>query len=525
MICDAMRGLRGGRARQEADRLAARYGVTRASIYRMTREVRPPRKRRADRETRSIENLDPTTPWGYCAGLVVKHEFAADLALATGRANGKDLGVSVATFRRWLREAGASRRHVKIYRRPCRRFEAARPNDLWQMDFTQAAQYYIADDGGISAWGVGERRENKRGRIPLVVACVVDDHSRARYRRAYPTMRKDHLLDFLQHSFSPKSDPRHPLCGLPRMIYSDNDSIIHNGIVDEALDFLAIGHDAHLPVTDAKPDAARGTGKVERAFRSLKEAEKITHLQKWQSLDEFNAWLFEDDIRYGNQEHGTTGDMPFARWSSIRADELRLPPADEIFNRLYFREKASPISAHLTIRPGDGREWQLPFAEPFIGIMQRGEKLDYFMLPKDPDRILALADGVEHEVRYKPATIDVARVSGGEVKSVAATALDQARAVLGEHSYRGDAIPRPGDGEKFPVWFRPAGAQFDEGKMEVPARAGVNRVEAIDRLQKRGIVATPITAEERAWVDALFAARAEIAEDELTEIIRRRAAG
>lgn len=520
-----MRGLKGRYARARAQELAGKFAVSEASVYRLTAHLRK-RKTRSDRKIYQAAEADISDPFWFTAGLTLLFDMNARTALELAEANAKGLGVSEGTYNRWLRDAGISRGHVAGYRRPARAWEAARPNDLWQLDFTRSAQYYIDDAGGIAAWGVGERQteEKSKRRPALIVAQVVDDHSRARYRRGYPTMRSVHVLDFVGRACSEKEDRRHPLFGRPRMIYCDNDAIIWNDLVHPALGELEIEIDAHLPVSREHPDAARGTGKTERQFRVLKDEEKISQIRKWTSLDEFNRWLLETDIVHGNRLHSTTGVPPFARWADIRSPELRQMPREEIFDRLFRQERSASIDAYMRIHVS-GRIWQLPYAEPWLGIMSRGERLTYFTHPKKSDDIVALVNGVEHKLHYKPALPDVAAISGGSIKQAPETTIDKLRKQFHEKDYRDINIPMPLDGKDMPIWVPRAGRgeAFDEAKIPPAPTAGVNRVAAIKHLQESGIFSTPITQEEGAWIDAVFQGRGEISDEEMGDLRRRRA--
>jgi len=519
---DAMRGLKGSAAKEQARQLASRFGVSHATIYRRTEHLRT-RKRRSDRKER-FQELSEASDETYALSLTMLYDMTAKQVTEIAAANGRDLGVSEATYNRWLRQAGLSRLHLQKHQRPARQFEAARPNDLWQIDFTRSAQFYIADDGGISAWSVGERKDlKKRKGYPLWVASGIDDHSRARYRRAYPGTRAVFTLDFVARLCSPKEDPRHPLGGRPRVLYSDNDPVIANGIVQPALELLDIEWDPHLPVSAERPDAARGTGKVERQFRTLKDEEKVSQIRRWQSIEEFNCWLLELDIVHGNTTHSTTGVMPFERWCDIRAHELRQMPREEILDRLFRQQRTARISAYMRIRVR-GREWQLPYAEPFISLQGRGEKLTYFVHPKKQDRIFAVVDGVEHKIDYKQPAPDVADVSGGAIKSVPETAVDRARKVVAGLDHSETRIPMPLEGTDFPIWMPRAGRgeEFDESTMAAPQAAGVTRAATIRNLQERRVVSRPITPEEAAWVDAVFAGRSEIAEEEVAAMMEGR---
>ncbi|KKK87176.1 hypothetical protein LCGC14_2755860, partial [marine sediment metagenome] len=269
----------------------------------------------------------------YMIAMTHRADLSAELLQEIAANNGHpELSkVSTATIRRRLKERQASRRHFREAkeRKPRRRWEAARPNDLHQVDYTIMQQFYIDDDGSIGFESPLHRSKNKAGnkKPRLVLFALVDDHSRARYMRAYPGANTLFMLDFLHHAWSPKEAHAFPFRGLPRVLYSDNDSIIKSHKFQRAAGDLGVEVKTHFP------GEAQAKGKVEASFRWSKEMEKVTLISKFESLDEVNQFLWDRMLYYNNRRHSTTKVAPFARWLTIHDDELREIP-EAIWNAL-----------------------------------------------------------------------------------------------------------------------------------------------------------------------------------------------
>jgi hypothetical protein len=111
-IREAMRGLRGPVAKYEAERIAAFYDISVSRIYDITRDLRPRRKRRADTGKRAAGLLE-SEGLRFAAELVALKKVDAKFALERARAEGYEIPVSLATFRRYLREHHISRSQLQ----------------------------------------------------------------------------------------------------------------------------------------------------------------------------------------------------------------------------------------------------------------------------------------------------------------------------------------------------------------------------------------------------------------------------
>jgi len=496
LIEDAMSGLSGRAARHQAELLAGRFGVSIQTIYHHSKDVRPSRARRSDAGAHRAELSDEAID--YMIAMTHRADLPAELLAEIARNNGHpELDkVSTATVRRRLKERKASRGHFREAkdRKPRRRWEAARPNDLHQVDYTIMQQFYIDDDGGIGFESPLHRSKNKAGnkKPRLVLFALVDDHSRARYMRAYPGANTLFMLDFLHHAWSPKETHAFPFRGLPRVLYSDNDSIIKSHKFQRAAEALGVEVKTHFP---GEPQAK---GKVEAAFRWSKEMEKVTLISKFASLDEVNAFLWDRMLYYNNRRHSTTKVAPFARWLAIHDDELRETPEAELYDALFYDRFEPVVNKFLEISI-KGISIQLPRRQPFYAMV--GQRVPVFWHPRDSSRVTVAWEGKEYDVEVAEPVPDVA----GQHRAAPMTETErQAEAAAGadlsgQRLYGWHAKKRGAD-----VFIPRRGRAFDESRIEtVGAERRLDLLEAIEALQAAGAVSVPVSPSERAALEAL----------------------
>lgn len=514
-IREAMLGLSRSAARLMADALAKKFGCSVKTVYRISRDCRK-RKTRADTGRTAIGDPRQHDGFLYAAGLTLQSGMKSERALEIAASNNRELPVSATTFNRYLRSVGLGKQQIKRYVRPCRRFEAAAPNVLWQMDFTRAEQFYIRDDGGIGHWHISQHNKNRRKNrgLPLWVYATVDDYSRARFRMAFPGLATVYVLEFLYNAFAQKQS-EHPLCGLPAKIYTDNDAVLHNEKFLSALETLQVEHDTHLPASPKREDAARAKGKVENSMKALKEQQTVTVFQPFQCLSEFNEYLFWEDVRHGNTYHGTTHMRPFQRWCVIT--DLRLAPQRELYE-LFFRDRCS-----ITLRPDfrisiNGREWLLPYEEPFISLCGQRTRCIFMLNPKEPDSIALVHGDREYPVKYREPAVDVA----GQIRSIKRTESQVLQAQLMDRDYsQADLTSAAKTKYQGTAWSPLVMPQiFDESKIPAPDTVGLSRIAAMKFLQDQGVLSRPISLVEKLQLEQLFGDRSEIPEAELRDLLR-----
>ncbi len=301
-----------GRA-EEVARVAELYGVSASSVYRQLRELyRPKGLRRADRG--SPRALSGEELQHYCeivAALKMRTENGKGRKLSTVRAielleeHGVDTPqghvqapkglLAATTLNRWLRTRGYD--HARMTRPPpAVRFEARHSNELWHFDMSPSDLKKIPQPEWV---------DTDKGMPTLMLFSVVDDRSGAAYQEYRCVYGEDaeSALKFLFNAMSEKSGT--PLQGIPEYLYLDNGPVARSGVFRTVMDRLGVTIMTHMPAgKDGRRPTARAKGKVERPFRTVKEAhETLYHFHRPETEAEANAWLGNFINRYNEKPH------------------------------------------------------------------------------------------------------------------------------------------------------------------------------------------------------------------------------
>jgi hypothetical protein len=104
---------------------------------------------------------------------------------------------------------------------------------------------------------------------------------------------------------APKTDPDVPFQGIPKMIYMDNGPIAKSRVFQSVMQYLGIEIKIHMPDSkDKRRKTARSKGKVERAFRTVKECHEVLyHLREPKNEVEANEMLSQYLIKYNDHQH------------------------------------------------------------------------------------------------------------------------------------------------------------------------------------------------------------------------------
>ena len=295
---------------------AGLFGVSRATLYRaLAGQFRPHGLRRADRgEPRKLTRLELER---YC-------EIVAALKLRTSNLKGRHLstarcielleerGVETpqglvrvskgllhkTTVNRYLQLWGYD--HARMIRAPAAvRFEARTSNALWQFDISPSDLKEIEHPVWIDP-------DRKGLPVPMLFS-VVDDRSGAAYQEYRCVYGEDveSGLRFLFNAMAPKDEAGQALQGIPEALYLDNGPIAKSGVFNTVMERLGVRVMTHVPAgRDGRRPTARAKGKVERPFRTVKEAhETLYHFHKPETEAEANAWLSRFIDRYNAQPH------------------------------------------------------------------------------------------------------------------------------------------------------------------------------------------------------------------------------
>lgn len=299
--------------RAEVERISELFGVSPATVYRAIKELnRPKAMRRADRGQPRAFSADELSR--YC-------EIIAALKLRTRNGNGRHLSTVEAirlleehgvdtpgghvqappgllkrpTVNRWLQIWGLD--HTRMTREPVAvRFEAKHSNACWQFDMSPSDLKHIDQPEWI---------DPSKGRPTLMLFSAVDDRSGVAYQEYRCVYGEDaeSALRFLFNAMAPKED--NPLQGIPDMLYLDNGPVARSLVFQSVMDRLGVDWRTHMPAgSDGNRVTARSKGKVERPFRTVKEAhETLYHFHKPSTEAEANAWLANFVARYNDKSH------------------------------------------------------------------------------------------------------------------------------------------------------------------------------------------------------------------------------
>lgn len=141
----------------------------------------------------------------------------------------------------------------------------------------------------------------------LMLFSVVDDRSGVCYQEYRCVYGEDveAALRFFFNAMSAKPVEGFPFCGRPKMIYLDNGPIAKSRVFQNVMDRLDINWQIHIPAgKDGRRVTARSKGKVERPFRTVKEAHEVLyHFHKPEDETEANQWLLNYLLNYNQHQH------------------------------------------------------------------------------------------------------------------------------------------------------------------------------------------------------------------------------
>ncbi|KPC14898.1 Integrase [Pseudomonas syringae pv. maculicola] len=216
---------------------------------------------------------------------------------------------------RWLRNQSRLLRQP-----PAVRFQAEHSNDCWQFDLSPSDLKHIEKPEWIDL---------SKGEPTLMLFSVVDDRSGVAYQEYHCVYGEDAetALRFLFNAMVPKADPTFPFQGRPKMIYLDNGPVAKRRVFQNVMQALGIEWQTHIPAgKDGTRTTARSKGKVERPFRTVKEAhETLYHFHKPETEVQANEWLMRYLVRtYNVQGHRCEPHSRIEDWlANLPAEGLR----------------------------------------------------------------------------------------------------------------------------------------------------------------------------------------------------------
>ena len=292
------------------------YAISRATLYRLLREGRRPRDaHRSDRGRPRLMSAAEIERWceivaalkarttnkkGRCLSTARVLELLAEHGVETpaGLEQLPKGRLTASTLNRHMRRLGYD--HARMTRQPpAVRFEAERSNDLWHFDLSPSDLKQLP----VPSWVDAERAAAPT----LMLFSVVDDRSGLAYLEYHCVHGEDveAALRFLFAAMLPKPDSANPLQGIPARLYLDNGPIAKSGVFRRVMESLGIEAVPHMPAgSDGRRTTARAKGKVERPFRTVKEAhETLYHFHQPESEAEANRWLLRFVDSYNARDH------------------------------------------------------------------------------------------------------------------------------------------------------------------------------------------------------------------------------
>jgi putative transposase len=218
--------------------------------------------------------------------------------------------VSPRTISAHLARRGLDRRTLAGQPRVYGRFEADRPNEIWIGDVLH---------GPFIPWP----RTARSRRAYLFM--LLDDHSRLVLHGRWVTQESTRAgQEVLRHAIL--------AYGLPDSAYFDNGAPYANAALERTCAVLGIR------LVHSRPGQPAGRGKVERAFRFVREA-FLTEatLGRIESFQQLNDWFCAWVERVCNARvHAETGETPAARFA--RLTEPRRPDPELIYEAFRWSE-------------------------------------------------------------------------------------------------------------------------------------------------------------------------------------------
>jgi hypothetical protein len=291
------------------------YGVSPTTLYRALKQLNKPRP--VHRADHGKPRLLPTSELKrYC-------ELIAALKLRTTNKNGRHLSTRRAitlleaygvetpqglvqapkgllhksTVDAYLQQFHLDQPRLRR-QPPAVHFQAEHSNDCWQFDLSPSDLKQIKAPSWV---------DPSKGQPTLMLFSVVDDRSGVAYMEYRCVYGEDaeSALRFLFNAMAPKAGQAFPFQGRPKMIYLDNGPVAKSRVFQNVMLALGIAWQTHLPAgKDGTRVTARSKGKVERPFRTVKEAhEALYHFHEPETEQQANDWLMHYLTHTYNQQH------------------------------------------------------------------------------------------------------------------------------------------------------------------------------------------------------------------------------
>ena len=325
------------------------YAVSRATLYRLLRDERRPKDaHRADRgRPRALPATEVERWCEIVAAMKVRTTNKKGRHLSTVRTlqllveHGVDTPdgfqklapgkLTASTVNRHLQRLGYD--HERMTRQPpAVRFQAECANALWHFDMSPSDLKHLKTPAWLDA--------DRQGAPILMLFSVVDDRSGVAYQEYRCVYGEDveTALRFLFNAMSPKSpeagDEANPFQGIPTALSLDNGPVTKSAVFKRVMESLGVEILPHMPAgSDGRRTTARAKGKVERPFRTVKDAhETLYHFHEPETEAEANRWLARFIATYNRGDHRSEPHARIDDWlAHLPADDVRQMCAWERF--------------------------------------------------------------------------------------------------------------------------------------------------------------------------------------------------
>ncbi|MDR3735440.1 MAG: IS481 family transposase [Acidobacteriaceae bacterium] len=322
------------------------YAISRATLYRLLRDDRRPKDAcRADRGcTRAMPADEIERLCEIVAAMKIRTTNRKGRHLSTVRVlellekHGVDTPfgflmlekgrITASTLNRHLTRLGYD--HGRMVREPpAVRFQAEHSNAIWHFDMSPSDLKQLK----VPPWIDPDRQ----GAPTLMLFSVVDDRSGTAYQEYRCVYGEDaeSALRFLFNAMSAKTMESDPFQGIPSTVHLDNGPVAKSAVFKRVMESLGVEVITHMPAgSDGNRTTARSKGKVERPFRTIKDAhETLYHFHQPETEAEANLWLAQFiTTTYNAGDHRTEPHSRIDDWlAHLPADGIRQMCAWERF--------------------------------------------------------------------------------------------------------------------------------------------------------------------------------------------------
>jgi len=388
--------------------------------------------------------------------------------------------VKRSTLHRALQRRGLSRQPAVPDRQDLDRFEASRPNDLWQSDML------------AGPWLPDPQRPGKMRRAWLYA--FLDDHSRLCLHGRFSFKGDLPALELVFRRCLQK-------WGRPTRVYYDNGQVYRSLHMRQIVALAGIHRIVHT-----RPYRPMGHGKIEafnrlvrRSFIAELKASTITTMD---ALNEaFVAWMGGE---YNNRVHGETGQTPLERWRGGIEDVVYLDE-ERIREAFLWRERRKPDKSGIFSLHGVKYQVRPDLARRRVEVLY------------DPEDLLEVEVQVDGRLRERVRPHEVGPWRRPKVEVPDTPATDDQREPTGDwlghlvaqhRANRAAAEPDPR------VW-----------KAEAQARRDANTEAVLTLLRERLDDGVVDEVEVRAWLARFGPLDLEVAERELERLVHEASAG